>query len=145
MTDWRRPGASEIFRLLWRALRRRCPNCGGSGLFRSWVRMVPACPTCGLALERKEEGYIVGAYMFNIIVAELAFLTVFLAALLALWPDPPWEILTWAGAALMLLMPVLFYPVSKTLFLAFDLVFRPAGYGAGELPPRSLSDDPNES
>jgi hypothetical protein len=24
-------------------------------------------------------------------------------------------------------MPVVFYPLAKTLFLAFDLVFRPAG------------------
>lgn len=134
MTGWRRPRTGEVVRMVWRALRRRCPNCGGGGLFRSWVHMAPACPTCGLALERKEEGYVVGAYMFNIIVAELVFAAVFVAVLVLLWPDPPWEILTWTGAALMLLMPVLFYPVSKTLFLAFDLVFRPAGYDAGELP-----------
>ena len=105
--------------------------------------MVPACPSCGLALERKEEGYIVGAYMFNIIAAELVFAAVFITVLALLWPDPPWELLTWTGAVLMLLMPVLFYPVSKTLFLAFDLIFRPAGYDAGELP-ESDSDNGNE-
>lgn len=123
--------------MLGRALRRRCPNCGAGDLFTSWVRMVPACPSCGLDLERKEEGYVVGAYMFNIIFAELVFGAVFVAVLVLLWPHPPWELLTWTGAALMLLMPILFYPVSKTLFLAFDLVFRPAGYDAGELsePP----------
>jgi uncharacterized protein (DUF983 family) len=98
--------------------------------------MVPVCPSCGLALERKEEGYVVGAYMFNIIAAELVFVGIFVLALVILWPDPPWTLLTWAGAVLMLLMPVLFYPVSKTLFLAFDLIFRPAGYGAHELPAR---------
>jgi hypothetical protein len=27
-------------------------------------------------------------------------------------------------------MPVLFYPFSKTTFLAFDLIFRPRGYEA---------------
>lgn len=96
--------------------------------------MAPTCPSCGLALERKEEGYVVGAYMFNIIAAELVFAAMFVAALVALWPDPPWTLLTWMGAALMLLMPLLFYPISKTLFLAFDLIFRPAGYDAGELP-----------
>jgi hypothetical protein len=35
---------------------------------------------------------------------------------------------------------VLFYPISKTLFLAFDLIFRPAGYDAGELPHSPPSD-----
>jgi hypothetical protein len=29
--------------------------------------------------------------------------------------------------ALMLVVPFLFFPFSKTLFLAFDLLFRPAG------------------
>ena len=95
--------------------------------------MVPVCPTCGLALERREEGYIVGAYMFNIIAAELVFAAIFIATLVLLWPNPPWRVLTWGGAALLILMPVLFYPVSKTLFLAFDLVFRPAGYEPAEL------------
>jgi uncharacterized protein (DUF983 family) len=102
--------------------------------------MAPTCPSCGLALERKEEGYVVGAYMFNIIAAELVFAAMFVAALVVLWPDPPWALLTWIGATLMLLMPVLFYPISKTLFLAFDLIFRPAGYDAGELPHSPPSD-----
>jgi hypothetical protein len=33
--------------------------------------------------------------------------------------------LLYGGIALMIILPVLFYPFSKTLFLAFDLVFRP--------------------
>lgn len=90
--------------------------------------MVPACPTCGLPLERKEEGYIVGAYMFNIIAAELVFAFLFVAVLVVTWPTPPWRLITWGSAVLMLVMPLLFYPFSKTLFLAFDLAFRPAGF-----------------
>jgi hypothetical protein len=37
--------------------------------------------------------------------------------------------LTWlqyAGPMLMIAFPIFFYPSSKTLFLAFDLTFRPA-------------------
>jgi hypothetical protein len=33
--------------------------------------------------------------------------------------------LLYGGVALMVILPVLFYPLSKTLFLAFDLIFRP--------------------
>lgn len=119
-------------RLLGRALRRRCPNCGGAGIFRSWLRMLPECPRCGLPLERNEAGYVVGAYMFNIIAAELAFGLVFVATLVAFWPDPPWRFLLIAGVLVMVVMPVAFYPISKTLFLAFDLIFRPAGYEPAE-------------
>ena len=49
----------------------------------------------------------------------------FLAAVWATWPAPPWDALTWGGGALMLAMPFLCYPFSKTVFLAFDLAFRP--------------------
>ena len=64
--------------------------------------------------------------MFNIVASELIFAVVFLTVLLSTWPSPPWQLLQYGGIALMVLAPVLFYPFSKTLFLAFDLLFRPA-------------------
>jgi uncharacterized protein (DUF983 family) len=33
----------------------------------------------------------------------------------------------WLGAAQMIVTPIVFYPFSKALWLAGDLVFRPAG------------------
>ena len=89
----------------WRALRRRCPNCGGGDLWTGWLRMRPVCPACALHLERNEQGYIVGAYMFNIIAAELVFGAIFVAVLLATWPDPPWTALTWVAGALVDVYP----------------------------------------
>ena len=112
--------------LLGRALVLRCPNCGVDGIFESWFRQKEQCPRCGIHFTRGEQGYIVGAYMFNIIVAELIFAGIFIAVLIAQWPDPPWDLLTYGGAAMMVLLPILFYPFSRTLFLAFDLIFRPA-------------------
>lgn len=116
----------RIASLFWRAARLRCPNCGGGPIFSSWFRMRTYCPACGLPLERGEEGYQVGSYMFNIIAAELLFAALFLGIVLATWPDPPWLALQLGGGALMIVAPFLFFPFSKTLFLAFDLVFRPA-------------------
>ncbi len=111
--------------LFLRALRLRCPACGGGPLFHSWLRMVDRCPRCGLRTERGEQGYVVGAYMFNIMAAELIWAALFLGVVWARWPSPPWELLTWGGGALMLALPFLCYPFSKTVFLAFDLLFRP--------------------
>jgi hypothetical protein len=53
------------------------------------------------------------------------------------WPTPPWNLLEYGGILLMILAPFAFFPFSKTLFLAFDLIFRPASHdelttGAGE-------------
>src|SRR5919112_1862326 len=108
-----------------RAARLRCPNCGGGPLFSYWVRMRERCPVCGIRLERGEEGYQVGAYMFNIVAAELIFAAIFLGVLVYSWPAPPWDELLFGGVAIMISAPFVFYPFSKTLFLAFDLIFRP--------------------
>lgn len=109
-----------------RALRKHCPYCGGGRMYLGWFKAVANCPTCGLRLERGEEGYVVGSYMFNLVGAELVFMSLFVSAILVTWPTPPWEILSWAGGIFMILAPVLFYPFAKLLFLAFDLSFRPA-------------------
>jgi uncharacterized protein (DUF983 family) len=111
--------------LLWRAIRLRCPNCGGGPLFKKWLQMQARCPVCRMRLERGEEGYQVGAYMFNIVAAELFFAAVFLVTLAYRWPAPPWDLLLYGGMVMMVVTPVLFYPFSKDLFLAFDLIFRP--------------------
>src|ERR687897_2629020 len=112
---------TRLVRLFWRAARLRCPNCGGGPLFVTWFRMRDRCPSCGLSLERGEEGYQVGSYMFNIIAAELIFAAAFFGIVLATWPNPPWLALQIGGVALLIVAPFLFYPFSKTLFLAFDL------------------------
>lgn len=68
-----------------------------------------------------------GAYMLNIIAAELLLLAGAVLLVTATWPEPPWDLLRLGGAALALVLPVLTYPFSKTFFLAMDLAFRPAG------------------
>ena len=111
--------------LFTRALRLRCPVCGGGPLFSSWLTMRERCPVCGLRTSRGEEGYEVGAYMFNIMAAELLWAAGFLALLAWTWPEPPWRALLIGGGLLMLALPLACYPFSRTLFLAFDLWFRP--------------------
>lgn len=118
-----RPGIVTMFA---RAIRLRCPNCGTGGLFHSWFRMLPTCPNCGIPFERGEDGYVVGAYMFNIVAAELVLAVLAVGVAVATWPNPPWNLFLYGGGVLMLVLPLLFYPFSKTIFLAFDLVFRPA-------------------
>lgn len=91
-----------------------------------WFRLAPSCAACGLRLERGEEGYWVGSYMFNIVASELLLAGVGAGVVMATWPTPPWNALMVGGALLMVAAPIAFLPFSKLLFLAFDLVFRPA-------------------
>jgi len=114
-------------RLAARALRLRCPHCGRGPLLRSWFTLLPRCAACGLSFERDErEDYWLGAYLLNFMVTEVVFAGLVLAVLLATWPEPAWSLLTWLGAAQMIVTPIVFYPFSKALWLAADLVFRPA-------------------
>lgn len=108
-----------------RALRLKCPACGGGPAQLSWFRFAPSCPQCGLQFERGEEGYWVGSYMFNIVASELLFALAGAAVVVATWPTPPWTVLLIGGVALMVVAPIAFAPFSKMLFLAFDLLFRP--------------------
>lgn len=117
--------SGPVLRSFVRAMRLRCPHCGGGPIFTSWSRLLPSCPVCGLGLERGEQGYWLGAYFFNLMAVETVF-TVWVAGFLAVtWPDPPWALFQATTVALMVITPFLFFPFSKTLFLAFDLVVRP--------------------
>jgi uncharacterized protein (DUF983 family) len=132
---------SGSLRLFGRALHLRCPNCGEGEIFSSWFRMKAHCPVCGLKLERGEEGYQVGSYMFNLVASELVFAVVFVGIVILTWPSPPWTLLEYGAPALMIIAPFVLFPFSKTLFLAFDLVFRPAAHheltGTADTSPRS--------
>lgn len=120
------PGRTAPPLLVWRALRRRCPRCGAGGIFRRWVQMLPRCPRCDLDFEQGEQGYIVGAYMLNIVAAELIFMALFLGVLVLTWPTPPWTAIQWLGAPLVVIAPIVTYPLSKTLFLAMHLAVFPS-------------------
>ena len=112
--------------VIGRALARRCPNCGGRNVFRSYLREREACPTCGLRLDRGERDFFIGAYTLNLIAAELLVVIGGLLVLRVTWPDVPWNLLMYGLAVLMIAAPVALYPFSRQLWLATDLIFRPA-------------------
>ena len=108
--------------MLFRALRRRCPVCGSKGIFAGWFALKQRCPTCNFSFER-EEGYWVGAMIANIAVAEGLFGVLLLTVIMSTHPDVPWTALSIAGGIVMIGLPILFYPLSKTLWLWLDLAF----------------------
>lgn len=119
--------------LLGRALRRRCPQCGGKGLFSSWFKRNERCPTCGIASERVA-GHFVGAVGFNTIFSFGVLLVVLLVGTALSYPDIAVVQMMVAGFAAAIFVPMLFWPFSQTLWQAFDLAWRPAE--ESELDPR---------
>lgn len=120
--------------LAGRALRLRCPDCGGRPVFTRWLQMLPNCPVCGFRFERGERGYWLGAYFVNLVIMETTFVAWLGAWLLLTWPNPPWTFVWVSTIALMAAVPFLAFPWSRTLFLAFDLLIRPADAEDFSLP-----------
>ena len=114
----------ERLKRVGRGALRRCPRCGHRDVFTGYFSLRHHCPSCGFLFER-EEGYWVGAMIVNIAVTEAAFAAVFLGGMLATWPDVPWTALLVAGLVVNGLLPIVFYPLSKTIWLGVDLYFNP--------------------
>ncbi len=126
---------------LGRGLTRRCPRCGQVGIFRRWVSMAEQCPRCGLRFERAD-GYWTGAIAINLLVTEAVFVVLLAAAIIVTWPDVPWTLVLVALIAVNILLPILFHPISRTLWVAAERHFH--GWaepdGSGE-SPRSPAPD----
>ncbi|HEY8485297.1 MAG TPA: DUF983 domain-containing protein [Longimicrobiales bacterium] len=112
-------------RYLRRALKLRCPHCGVGRMFSSWLGMRERCTVCGLRFDRGESDHFIGAYLINLIVAELLVVAGLLLLAAVTWPDVPWDFLTYALAVLIVPAPFITYPFSKAVWLAIDVTFRP--------------------
>jgi uncharacterized protein (DUF983 family) len=135
---------SRAARHLGLALLLRCPLCGSRGLLAHWFRIRPVCRNCGLKTDRGEPDYFIGGYTVNFVTAELVAVGVLALVVFMRWPEVPWRGLMWGGALLMVLMPLLFYPHSRTIWLAIDLTFRPAeekDFTARSEPPSTPARD----
>lgn len=110
---------------LRRALALHCPECGSAGLFRRWLKLEARCPSCGLKLDRDHPDHFVGAYLVNLIIAELLFAFGLGVWVLGVWPDVPWGRIEVVAVAAMVAAPLLTYPFTRTVWLAADLIFDP--------------------
>jgi Na+(H+)/acetate symporter ActP len=82
------------------------------------------CLSCGLRFER-EPGYWVGAVIINTVVIFGTFLVVFGGMVFLTWPDVPWVVVLVVTVVVNTALPVIFYPVSKTTWLAMELSWHP--------------------
>jgi uncharacterized protein (DUF983 family) len=108
--------------MIWRGLTRRCARCGGGKLFRRYWTMVEDCPTCGLHFEH-EDGYFGGALAINIIAVGGLFTVVFVVALVLTIPEVPVAPLLAILVPIVVLGPIVYYPFSKTVWVAVDRAF----------------------
>jgi uncharacterized protein (DUF983 family) len=107
-----------------RGLTRRCPVCGTFRIGDGYFRLKERCPGCGLRFARME-GHWSGDIGINTVVTFGLLFLVVLGGTLLMWEDLNAAVLLAAAAGVVLIFPVLFVPVAKTLWVAVDLMMRP--------------------
>ena len=113
-----------VVRIL-RGLTLRCAECGRGGILLSWFHLRAACPHCGLLLDRGARDFFVGAYLINLIIAEMVFAIGFSVWMMRSWPNIPWDTVQWVAIVAIIAAPLITYPFTRTTWLAVDLVFQP--------------------
>lgn len=79
---------------------------------------------CGIRFEREHEDFI-GAYLINLIIAELLVVAAVIGVMIWTWPAVPWDAMLWWLVPPVVIMPLITYPFSRGLWLAIDLAYRP--------------------
>ncbi len=119
------PSFGHMLRLMGRAVRLRCPNCGVGAVVRPYAKVNERCSECGFRFTRSSDAYFSGAMFANLAVAELLFAVVFGSVLVISWPNVPWDALAYGLPLGLALAPILLLPFAKVAWLTFDVMFRP--------------------
>ena len=114
-------GSERIRTLVKRGLLLRCPYCGQPHIIKLPFWIKDCCPRCGYRFE-PESGYFVGGYALNLVASGIVGLIVVIIILtqgdLSLYQQEALAI----GTAI--LLPIIFFPWSRTLWMALDLTFQ---------------------
>lgn len=111
--------------MLGRALLRRCPWCGGRGAWlKGWFGKVDRCRTCGLQYDRQLVGFELGATAINVILTLGSILITVVVGFIVTMPDIAVLPILLVALGMGLLIPLLVYPYTQTLWMAVDLLMR---------------------
>lgn len=124
-------------RILSRGLMRRCPVCGSGKLFSKWFNLAERCPRCGLRFER-EPGTFIGAIGMNTILTFGSLMGVIAIGVVLTQPDIPTVPLTVIAVSWAIVMSLVGMPITKTLWLAIDLLLSPLRDDEAAHAPRVL-------
>ena len=108
--------------LIGRGLTKRCPRCGERKIYDSWFHMKDRCPTCGILFER-EPGFFVGAYLINfaVVIVLLFVACMGFVAWKAIDEEAGVMVPLLICLAVSLVVPVFFYPFSRTIWASLHI------------------------
>ncbi len=101
--------------------------------------METRCPTCTLRFERVD-GHWIGSLATNTVAVFGTMFVVLFTTVMISYPDPTGWWLLLVMVLIGAVGPILFFPPSRMLWTAIDLLLRPLRYG--EIDPRYVEVDP---
>ena len=108
--------------MLRRAAVLKCPLCGSRRTFiRRWIGRYERCRTCGIRWNR-EQGFELGSVGLNFLFTFVVIAVGMVVAFVSTSPDFPVLALTLGFMAGAIVLPLLFFPFTNTLWLAVDLL-----------------------
>jgi len=114
-------GSARVAKLVKRGLLLQCPYCGTGNIIKYPFWIKDCCPRCGYRFAA-EAGYFVGGYALNLVAVEIiglvAIVIILIRSNLSLYQQEAIGI----GAAI--LLPIIFFPWSRTLWMALDLTLQ---------------------
>lgn len=114
--------------MLARASLRRCPWCGDRrAYFTGWFSRRDACQRCGTPWRRDDVGFALGAATVNVILTCGLIVVGATIGMIATAPDFAVIPIMVGLAVGALVVPIVLYPVTYTLWQAVDLAMRPPG------------------
>jgi uncharacterized protein (DUF983 family) len=116
----------RLSHLLGRCLSLRCPNCGeGPVLAKSKLTVRERCSKCNFRFMRSDDNYFDGAMFCSLMIMEALFAFGLAASVILMWPDVPWDAITYIAVGGMVVLAVVMQPLGKVAWLFLDVMFRP--------------------
>lgn len=126
----------NLVTMLARGAVRRCPWCGDSkAYFTGWFAKTEACRRCHMPWRRGDVGFELGAVTVTSIVTLGAVVVGVATGLILTAPDFAVMEIMIGLVIVAVVMPIVVYPISYTLWQACDLAMRPPQ--PGEFPPHA--------
>jgi len=112
--------------MVGRACLRRCPWCGGKGAwFNGWFAKQDHCKTCGLRWDRNQPGFELGGLTIAALLTGGALVVVLIVGFVTTYPDIAVVPLLIIGGAVAIIVPIVTYPFTQTLWSAIDIAVHP--------------------
>jgi uncharacterized protein (DUF983 family) len=123
-TNGKQPPRSVLVAIL----KKRCPRCRRSRVFRSVLVMNETCPDCALDFDRGDPGYFTGAMYFSY---ALAIPLIAVLTLIAYLFAPGWSLFRLVVLATIVCSPLIpwIWQYSRVIWMYFDQYFDPEEEG----------------